>query len=142
MEKGLNNYHISDFLEFPTSSDYNSVYPPKVYASFDEYGLLEINDSRFAYTLYPSTYNGLVSVDYSIDVKIYFDSSLTFDEEFFVPIYFSANFDNNYNNNNNINNYNNNMNPMINQGVCSEIPYVSSNNIYYNNNTNADFTPK
>jgi hypothetical protein len=130
-EKGLNNLHISDFLEFPTSSDYISVYPPKVYETFEEHGLLEIDDSKFLYNLYPSTYNGLVSVDYFISVKIYFDTSLTFDEEFFVPIYFSANFPNNCN-----------MNPMINPGVSSSIPYVSSNNIYCNNNIYANFTPQ
>ena len=164
-EKGLNNLHISDFLEFPTSSDYISVYPPKVYESFEEHGLLEIDDSKFLYNLYPSTYNGLVSVDYFISVKIYFDTSLTFDEEFFVPIYFSANFPNNCNmnpminpgvsssipyvssnigNNNNINFENNyNMNPMVNQGVSDSIPYTSSNNIYNNNNNiNANFAPQ
>jgi len=159
LEKGLKNYHISDFIEFPTTSNYNSVYPPNVYASFDQHGLFEINDSKFAYNLYPSTYNALVSVDYFIYLKIYFDSSLTFDEEFIVPIYFSANFGNNYNmnpminpgvsssipyvssniGNNNIgvnenlqNNYN--MNPMVNPGASDSIPYVSSNNIYNNNN--------
>jgi hypothetical protein len=144
LDKGLNKYYISDFLEFPTSSDYNSVYPPKVYTSFDEHGFLEVNDSKFTYKLYPSAYNGLVSVDYLIDLKIYFDSSLTFDENFIVPIYFSANFENNYNNNNyNSNyNYNNNMNSMFNQGVGSSIPYISSNNIYCNNNINANFTPQ
>ena len=138
LEKGLGNYHISDFIEFPTTSDYKSVYPPNVYSSFEEHGLLEINDSKFEYQLYPSTFNGLVSVDYFIDLKIYFDSSLTYDEEFRVPIYFSANFENNYNNN-----YNYNMNPMINQGVSNSIPYVSSNNIYcYNNNINTNITPQ
>jgi len=123
LEKGLNNYHISDFIEFPTTSDYNSVYPPKVYSSFDEYGLLELNDSNFSFYLFPSTVNGLLTVDYFINLKIYFNSSLTIDEEFSVPIYFSSNIENN-----------NNMNPMYNQGYSSSIPYVSSNNIYYNNN--------
>ena len=125
LEKGLNNYHISDFLEFPTSSDYNSVYPPTVYKSFDEHGLFEVNDSKLKFYLYPSSINGLLSVDYFIELNINFDSSLTFDEEFLVPIYFSANFENN-----------SKMNPMINQEASSSIPYISSNNIYYNNNNN------
>ena len=167
LEKGLKNYHISDFIEFPTTSNYNSVYPPNVYASFDQHGLFEIDDLKFGYSLYPSTYNVLISVDYFINLKIYFDSSLTFDEEFIVPIYFSANFQNNYNmnpminpgvsssipyvssniGNNNIgananfqNNYN--MNPMVNPGASDSIPYVSSNNIYNNNNINANFAPQ
>ena len=106
----------------------------------------------------------MVSVDYFISVKIYFDTSLTFDEEFFVPIYFSANFLNNCNmnpminpgvsssipyvssniGNNNINFGNNyNMNPMVKQGVSDSIPYTSSNNIYNNNNNiNANFAPQ
>ena len=49
LEKGLNNFYISDFLEFPTSSDYNSVYPPNVYLSFEEHGLTEVNDTKFEY---------------------------------------------------------------------------------------------
>lgn len=132
LEKGLKNFHISDYLEFPISSDYNSVYPPNVYTSFDKHGLLELNDTKFEYKLFPSSYNGLVSVDYFIDLKIFFDSSLTFDEEFIVLIYFSANSDNIY--------Y---MNPMSNQGTGSSIPYISSSDIYNNNNNiNANFIPK
>ena len=156
LEKGLNNnYHVSDFIEFPTSSDYNSVYPPNVYSSFEEHGLVEIDDSKFEYKLYPSSINGLVSVDYFIGLRIYFDSSFTLDEEFSLPIYFSSNFENNYNNNYKSNS-NYNMNPMVNQGVSDSVPYVSSkegvsdsvpynssNDIYYyNNNNNTNITPQ
>ena len=102
LEKGLNNFHISDFLEFPTSSDYNSVYPPNVYLSFEEHGLTEVNDTKFEYNLFPSTINGLVSVDYFIALKIYFDSLFTFNEELLIPIYFCVKPENNYS-----------MNPMI-----------------------------
>ena len=132
LQKGLNNYHISDIIEFPTSSDNNCLYPPNVYKSLDEHGLLEVNDSKFTYYLYPSSYNGLLSVDYFISLDINFDSSLTFDEEFLVPIYFSANFENN-----------NNMDQMTNQGYSSLNPYTSSNDIYSNNiNNNVNFPPQ
>jgi hypothetical protein len=132
LEKGLKNYHISDFLEFPKTSDYNSVYPPNVYKSFDEHGLIEVGDSKFSYYLFPSSRNGLLSVDYFIGIFINFDSSFTFDEELLIPIYFSANFENN-----------NNMNPMINQGNSSQSPYICQNDIYsYNNNINANFPPQ
>ena len=110
-EEGLNNYHFSDFIEFPTSSKYNSVYPPNVYKSFEDHGFIEISRLRFKYCLYPSTFNGLITVDYYIDLKLFFNNSFTFDEEFLVPIYFSANFENN-----------DNENTKINQELSSSIP--------------------
>ena len=126
LEKGLNNFHISDFLEFPTSSDYNSVYPPNVYLSFEEHGLTEVNDTKFEYNLFPSTINGLVSVDYFIALKIYFDSLFTFNEELLIPIYFCVKPENNYS-----------MNPMIIPGDSSSIASTK-----IDNSINTNFAPK
>ena len=98
MEKGLKNYSISDFINFPTSSDYNSVYPPNVYQSLNQHGLFEVNEPNFNYKIYPCSYQGLVSIDYFIKFKICLDSSLTSDERLFIPIYFASNPENNTSN--------------------------------------------
>ena len=98
LEKGLKNNFISDFINFPTSSDYNSVYPPNVYQSLDQHGSFEVNEPNFNYKIYPCSYQGLVSIDYFIKFKICLDSSLTSDERLFIPIYFASNPENNTSN--------------------------------------------
>jgi hypothetical protein len=50
LEKGLANYSISDSINFPNTSKYVSVYPPKVYEEYEKHGLYEVNDE--AYTIY------------------------------------------------------------------------------------------
>lgn len=95
-QQGKQYYYISDFILFPTLSNYNSVYPPNIYESFEKRGFINFKvNIDFKYCLYPSTVNGLVSVDYYIDVKLFFDNSFIFDEKFLVPIYFSVNFEEN-----------------------------------------------
>ena len=94
-EKGLRNNFISDFINFPTSSDYNSVYPPNVYQSLDQHGSFEVNEPKFNYKIYPCSYQGLVSIDYFIKFKICLDSSLTSDERLYIPIYFASKPENN-----------------------------------------------
>jgi len=47
-EKSANN-----FINFPISSDYNSVYPPNVYQSLDQHGSFEVNEPKFNYKIYP-----------------------------------------------------------------------------------------
>jgi hypothetical protein len=88
LEKGLSNYNISDFIEFPDTTKGN---PDNIYKSLEEHGILEVNESKFKYYLYPSSILGLVSIEYGIRVELNFDSKFTFDEEFFIPLYFSAN---------------------------------------------------
>ena len=47
LEKGLSAYDIKDSLVFPTTSEYNSVYPPNVYRQLDEHGVFEITDEKY-----------------------------------------------------------------------------------------------
>lgn len=84
LDKGLNEYKISEVIEIP--KDYKN-YTPKVYNEIDKMGPIEVKDS-FHQNLYQSSYNGLVSVDYIIRICLGFDSSLTFDENLDIPIYF------------------------------------------------------
>ena len=90
LEKGLSTYDIKDSLFFPTTSEYNSVYPPIVYRQLDEHGPFEITDEKFKceYYLYPNCFLGFISIEYYVKVEIYFDSKFTFDEELLIPIYF------------------------------------------------------
>ena len=97
-------YNITDFLLF-SNINYNYGYSPcpyDIYKSFEAHGLFEVNESNFNF-LYPSCVGGLLSVDYFIKVKVYFDSAWTFDENIDIPIDFFSIIENN---NNNINNYN------------------------------------
>ena len=136
LEKGKDNYAISDYIDFPTTSKYNSVYPPNVYNSFEEHGLFEVNEPTINYKLYPSSYMGLVSIDYYLDFELNFDTLLTFDEKTTIPLYFSSNYDNN------------NINQKIqNKGIISPIPVdnsVDTNDCSYSSiqNINTDFTSK
>ena len=91
LEKGLSEYKISDFVEFPIDFKY---YTPNVYNEIEKKGPIEVNDS-FGQQLFQSSYNGLVSVDYIIRISLIFGSSLTFDEYLDIPIYFVIKTENN-----------------------------------------------
>ena len=91
LEKGLSQYKISDFVEFPIDFKY---YTPNVYNEIEKIGPIEVNYS-FGQQLFQSSYNGLVSVDYLIRMSLIFDSSLTFDEHLDIPLYFAMKSENN-----------------------------------------------
>ena len=91
LEKGLSEYKISDFVEFPIDFKY---YTPNAYNEIEKIGPIEVNYS-FGQQLFQSSYNGLVSVDYIIRISLIFGSSLTFDEYLDIPIYFVIKTENN-----------------------------------------------
>ena len=142
LEKGKEKYTISDFIDFPTTSKYNSVYPPNVYNSFEKHGLFEAKESTIDYKLCPSSYMGLVSIDYYLDIELKFDSLLTSDEKINIPLYFSSNFDNN-----NINQKVQtegiiNPLPAANNNVASDCSYSSYQSNIINSINNKGFNPK
>lgn len=92
------------------------VYPPAVYE------LIEKNEEDFPklamfndlvpfyekYSLTPSCLYGAMSVEYNFRVKIIFDSSMTYDEKFIMPLDFCSRpngplLNDNYGNNNDVN---------------------------------------
>ena len=123
VQKGIPQYVINDFIQFPTMSSYISVNPIQVYKTLDndKNNLLKnLNKIHLA----PSCYDGLLSVDYYLKVLLEFSSKLTTDESLKIPLEFYEPFDinsqkqgnNNINNNQikqnfnqNNNNYQNNM---------------------------------
>ena len=90
LEKGIEQYNISDFIEFPYNFNISNVYN-----EIDKNGSIEVNE-LFEQKLYPSCINGLVSVDYQIQILLHLDSSLTFDEDIIIPIYFCLRTDNDH----------------------------------------------
>ena len=87
LEKGLTNYTISDIVNFPTESQY----PPKIYEEFEKHGIYEVNDKKLNIKLYPSCRLGVLSCEYFLKFRLYFDSLLTFNEKLKIPLYFTEN---------------------------------------------------
>ena len=91
LEKGKVDYKINEVVGFP---DNCKKFPPSLYDEFDKSGPFELNDP-LERELFQSSYGGLVSVDYNIRIGVGLDSSLTFDEAFYIPIYFTIKTENN-----------------------------------------------
>ena len=90
LEKDLKNQQIKDYIDFPISSKY---YAPNVYTALEQHGLFEMKEQEFNYFLYPSACLGLISINYSLQLKLNFESSIVTDEAIKIPIYFSSNTD-------------------------------------------------
>ena len=86
-------YYIKSTLNFPHTLNFDKyVYPPLVYQTIDKKGPYPENFKHFQnlFYIYPSCRGGILSIFYSIKIKLYFDSNLTFDETFFIPIDFCS----------------------------------------------------
>ena len=117
-------YNINDCFYLSNSSQKQSF--SDVYNVLEKHGLFEINE-KYDY-LYPSCAGGLLSIDYYLKAKIYFESSLTFDETIRIPLNF-------YIDNNNNQNKENNQSNNININSDSNINHI---NIINNNNNNSN----
>ena len=98
--KGQPKYSIKDCIQFPIlASELN---PMAMYKELDE-KKSEIKLEKVH--LAPSSKGGLLSVDYSLSVKLNFSSKLSTDEKITIPLYFYVPFDIN-GQNRNLNNAN------------------------------------
>ena len=145
LDKKQKTFNVIDYIVFsdPSAPMDSCISPSEIYQQMDNHGLYEIDDQSLR-TLYPSCSEGLLVLEYSLRVKVYFDTIFTSDEFVFVPVDFcdlinynipqlnQVNNMNNMNINNNINNSNN-----INQIQVPNNPQpnlVNNNNININNN--------
>jgi len=123
-------YNITDFIVFSNIIyvKSNSPCPYDIYKVFEEHGLFEVDEKNFNY-LYPSCVGGLLSIDYFLKVKVYFDTTWTFDESINIPIDFCSILEDKKNNsiNNNIN--------IIENNIISGNNFIN-NNIYQNSDVN------
>lgn len=126
-------FNIIDYIMFsdPIVQRDGIISPSDLYQEMDAHGLYELSDSKYLKKLYPSCSEGLLVINYSLKVKVYFDSILTSDESVFAPIDFCDIIDCNLPN---VNKpiTNNNMNLM------NSIPNVSNSqiNTFHNQNIN------
>ena len=104
LNKNEKLFNIIDYIYFSAGMawDKTSSSPTETYKRFDCHGLYEINDQTLK-NLYPSCSVGLINIEYSLRVKIYFDTILTTDEKVFAPLDFCDILDFNNPNGNNIN---------------------------------------
>ena len=158
LDPKLKEQVIKNEIYFPINSiDENFIFPPLVYQS------IEKNENYFPKTssdnpkyklaqfekqfvIYPSCINSMISVDYFLEIKLYFPSSWTTDETLIIPVDFLTRPDEKQIDNNNIgHNIPGNYNNVNNNNIGQNIPYYNNvnnnNNIgqnipYYNNNFN------
>ena len=93
LDKKQKRYKLKPIIQFPTSSDYISIFPPTVYKLIESNGQNDLFDKINQYVLYPMTKGGLISIEYYLNVKILFDSKLSFDEDFKIPLDFYSSFE-------------------------------------------------
>ena len=143
LNKNEKVFNIVDYIYFSAGIawDRTSLSPTETYKRFDTHGLYEINDQTLQ-NLYPSCSVGLINVEYSLRVKIYFDTILTTDEQVFAPLDFcdildfnsqNSNYNNQafYVNNNQLNMHMPNVN-MSNYQLNMPMPNVIMNNSQFN----------
>ena len=152
LNKDVKEYCFKNEMKFPNYLNNNItslIYPPLVYNIIEKKGPYgeDITDVKFLNNLYPSCMGGMISIEYYITIKLLFDSSLTSDESYDIPIDFCSRHEEINNNNNfgqigvfnpvNINNYNNNNNNASNNIIHNQFlnPY-ENNNIRENKNEN------
>ena len=175
LDKNLKEQVIKNELYFPINSIHeNFVFPPLVYQSFEqnEYYFPKKSSDNPKYKIpkienhlliYPSCIDSLISVDYFLEIKLNFPSSLTTDETINIPLDFltrpvenqinkniiiGQNSPYNYNNYNYANNnvagqnapyYYNNVNNNIGQNNTYNYNNINNNNNYQNSyNTPGD----
>ena len=143
LNKSLKEHVIKHEIKFPKTVKDNSIFPPLFYESVEKGGYSfskmssnvpiqkKSNKDNFLFYIAPSSKNDILSVEYSLKIKLKISSSS--DEIFFIPIDFCLRPDEKDNNNNNLNQMNsfNYMNNNMNN--------YNMNNYYINNNNNNNY---
>ena len=88
LEKNQELYIFKQKIQFPTSSEYTSVFPPTVYSLIELHDQNTLFDDLKYYILCPSAQGRFFSVKYFLNVKILFDNLFTFNEDLKIPIDF------------------------------------------------------
>ena len=78
-------YELNEILFFPKDANYL----PDIYHTLDQMPIEEISKNFNKFKISPPSYGGLITVNYIFKVKIFFDTFLSFSEEFEVPLDFS-----------------------------------------------------
>ena len=140
MNKNDKIFDIKDFIYYidnPPLDEQVYIYPIDIYKKFDSHGLYEVDDDTLK-NLYPSCSVGLINIEYSLKVKVFFDSIFTSDEEVYVPIDFCDILYNNVSIENNMLNNKNIDYPekkLIDNNIQAN-NFMSNNNINLINNNN------
>ena len=92
LNKNLKEYSIKNTMTFPTYFENVIASPPLVYQSIEKNGPYgeNITNFQYLYQIHPSCIGGLLSILYFIKIKLLFDTSLTTDESFEIPIDFCS----------------------------------------------------
>lgn len=93
LQKGLPKYLIKDVIQFPLLADFN---PLQIYKSLDN-NPINLDNLKKVH-LAPSCLGGLLSVQYSLNIKINIDSICSSDEKLSIPVDFYVPYDINQNN--------------------------------------------
>lgn len=142
--KGQPKYSIKDVIQFPLLAC--ELNPMAIYKELDE----KRNEIKLEKIhLAPSSKGGLLSVDYSLSIKLNFSTKLSTDEKITIPLYFYVPFDiNGQNRNLNINNvglsqpynggnqYQHQQIPNSNIGIGLSQPYNGGNQYQQGPNSN------
>ena len=162
LNQNLKEQVIKNELYFPLNSiNENFIFPPLVYQYFETndyfFPKKSLDNPRYKipqfekkFFVYPSCINSLISVDYFLEVKLYFPSSLTTDEIINIPLDFLTRPVENQINNikiidqNNPYNYNNANNNSFGQNNPYNYNNINNNVVgqnipYYYNNVNNNF---
>ena len=92
LDKNIKEFHFKDGIKIDKKHN-----PILVYEEMEKNGpyKLEDNKNKKEFFLTPCCYGGLLSVSYELNIKIIFDSLLTFNEEFIIPLDFIPHPNNN-----------------------------------------------
>lgn len=92
LDKNNKKFHFKEGIRIDNNHN-----PILVYQDMDKNGpnKIEENKNKKDFFLTPCCYGGLLSVSYELNIKIVFDSLLTFNEEFNIPLDFIPHSNNN-----------------------------------------------
>ena len=122
-------FNINDYIyytDYPPSNNQHYIYPKDIYKKLDSHGVYEVDDDILP-NLYPSWSVGLINIEYSLKVKVFFDSIFTSDEEVYLPIDFCDILYDNFSIENNNENINNTEQKLIDNNI------QANNSLLYNN---------
>ena len=92
------NYQLNSEIKFPNNKNDLSVYPPNIYQICDSHKPSQLYKLIDTMHLAPTSYYGLLSVEYFLKAEIIFETSLTKGEKIKLPIDFYCS-DEDFNNN-------------------------------------------
>ena len=101
LDKNTKKFHFKDAIKIDKSH-----IPSSSYQNMDINGPFELKENK-NFTLTPCCYGGLLSVSFTLNIKLVFDSLLTFNEEFNIPLDFYEKQEKDVFNNKNLLNPNN-----------------------------------